>query len=128
MREGMQYENLGVIAYHQEQYDHALELIRHGLVIFREVGINYGLATCLAILAGPMTRLGFYKRAARLIGAANAVMETLGINHQPIDLIEINQFTDQARQALGEETFQAEYQAGQILSIEEAVDFALNVE
>jgi predicted ATPase/DNA-binding CsgD family transcriptional regulator len=128
MREGMQYENLGVIAYHQKQYEHALELIRHGLTIFWEVGINYGMATCLAMLAGPTARLGHYKRAARLLGAANAVMESLGVSHQPVDLVEINQFTDLTRQALGEDTFQAELQAGQSLSIEEAMDYALNAE
>jgi predicted ATPase/DNA-binding CsgD family transcriptional regulator len=128
IREAMQYENLGMIAYHQEQHDHAVELIKHGLLIFWEIGINYGMATSLAILAGPTAKLGFYKRAARLLGAADAVMEALGVSHQPTDLIEIDQFTDLARQALGEKTFQEELQAGQNLSIEEAVDYALNAE
>ena len=128
MREAMQYVNLGVLAHYQDQYQLAVEQMRRGLVIFRELGTGYGLAMALAALAGPIAKLGDYEKAARLLGAADAEMESLGANQQPVDQIEIEQFLIYVRQALGEEAFQEAWQAGHELSIDEALNYALGSE
>ena len=128
MREAMQYVNLGVLAHYQDQYQLAVEQMRRGLVIFRELGTGYGLAMALAALAGPIAKLGDYEKAARLLGAADAEMESLGANQQPVDQIEIEQFLIYVRQALGEEAFQETWQAGHELSIDEALNYALGSE
>jgi predicted ATPase/DNA-binding CsgD family transcriptional regulator len=128
MREAMQYVNLGVLAHYQDQYQLAAEQMRRGLVIFRELGTGYGLAMALAALAGPIAKLGDYEKAARLLGAADAEMESLGANQQPVDQIEIERFLIYVRQALGEEAFQEAWQAGHELSIDEALNYALGSE
>jgi tetratricopeptide (TPR) repeat protein len=122
MREAMQYENLGVLAHYRDQYQLAAEQMRRGLFIFRELGTSYGLAIALATLAGPIAELGDYERAARLLGAADAEMESLGTNQQPVDQIEIGQFRTSVRKALGKEAFQEAWQAGHELSIDEALE------
>ena len=124
--EAVEYMNLGFIAYHRNQYQSSAELIRQGLLICQELGTNYGLAQDLAALAGPIGELGDPVKAARLLGAADAEMESLGIGQQPADQIEIDRFQSSIRQALGEEAFQEAWQAGRELSIQEAVKYALS--
>jgi predicted ATPase/DNA-binding CsgD family transcriptional regulator len=126
MREAMQYDNLSLLAYHRGQYQRSLELILRGLLMFRELGANYGLAMALATMAGPISRLGDHEKAARLLGASDAWMLSSGINQQPADQIEVEKFQSAVRQALGEEAFQQAWQAGHEMSIEEALDYALN--
>jgi predicted ATPase/DNA-binding CsgD family transcriptional regulator len=127
-REAMLYTNLGYIANHREQYRHAVDLIRRGLSIFRELEGSYGLALNLASLAGPLNELGFHEKAARLLGAAEAEMKALGINQQPADQIEIKGYLSSIRQGLGEAAFETAWQEGQKLSIREAVEYALRDE
>jgi predicted ATPase/DNA-binding CsgD family transcriptional regulator len=125
MREAMQYENLGVLAHYRGQYELAAEQMRRGLFIFRELGTGYGLAIALASLAGPIAKLGDYEKAARLLGAADAELESLGTNQQPVDQVGIGQFRSSVREALGEDAFQEAWQAGHDLSIDEALEYAL---
>lgn len=125
MREAMQYDNLGLIAYHRGQYQHSIDLTRRGLLMFRELGTSYGLAIGLAALAGPITKLGDYEKAARLLGASDAGLESLGITQQPADQIEIVKFRESVLQALGEEAFREAWLAGHEMSIQEALDYAL---
>jgi predicted ATPase/DNA-binding CsgD family transcriptional regulator len=125
MREAMQYENLGVLAHYREEYQLAAEHMRRGLDIFRELGTSYGLAIALATLAGPIAKLGDYERAARLLGAADAEMDSLDTDQQPVDQIEIGQFLTSVREALGEKAFQEAWQAGHDLSIDGALEYAL---
>jgi len=127
-REAMQYENLGVIAYHQDQYQRAEELIKQAVKLFRDLNTNYGMATCISTLAGPAAKLGNPQRAARLLGAANAELESLGTGHQPSDQIEIKMFILDVRQALSPEEFQKSWDEGQAMSIWEAVGYALQEE
>lgn len=127
-REAMQYENLGVIAYHQDQYQRAEELIKRAVKLFKDLNTNYGMATCIATLAGPAAKLGYPQRAARLLGAANAELESLGTGHQPSDQIEIKMFILDVRQALSPEEFQKAWDEGRAMSIREAVGYALQVE
>jgi len=125
MREAMQYGGLGLIAYHRGQYQLALELTQRGLRLFRELGTSYGLAMGLSGLAGPIARLGDLEKAARLLGASTAGMDSLGITQQPADQIEFDKFQLFVRQAMGEEAYQKAWQEGHKLSIEEALDYAL---
>lgn len=128
IREGMQYGNLGFIAYHNEEYQLAEQLIKQGLVIFKDLDINYQLATSFSCLAGPTAELGRPQRAARLLGAANAQMETLGSDHHPADQGEIRLFLDTIRDRLGEKEFQEAWREGQRMTIQEAVAYALEEE
>ena len=128
MREAMQYENLGILTHYRGEYELAAEQMRRGLFIFRELGTSYGLAIALATLAGPTAKLGDYEKAARLLGAADAELESLGTNQQPVDQVGIGQFRTSIHEALGEDAFQKAWQAGHDLSIDEALEYALGSE
>jgi non-specific serine/threonine protein kinase len=124
-REAMQYENLGIIAYHEGEFELAKNLIKQGLTLFRQLGTGYGLATVLGSLAGPVAALGKPRRAARLLGAADTHLESIGVDQQPADQPEIRLFLESVRRALTEEEFQSAWQAGQRMTIQEAVSYAL---
>jgi predicted ATPase/DNA-binding CsgD family transcriptional regulator len=125
-REGIQYHNLGLIATHQNQLQLAEKLMKQALIISIELDNNYLLATAISSLAGPTAKLGYPKRAAQLLGAAYAVMGSLGTNQQPADQVEIDRFTDEVQQALGEEKFSQAWRKGLAMTIQEATDYALS--
>lgn len=124
MREAMQYDNLSLIAYHQGQFELAVDLLQRGIGMFRELGTSYGLAIGLAALAGPVAKLGDAGKAARLLGASAAILESLGVTQQPADQIEIEKYQSFILQALGEDAFQRAWRSGHEMSIEEALDYA----
>ena len=126
VREAIQYENLGVVAYHQSEPEIAEGHIKRGLSLFRELGTPYGIATALGSLAGPMAALGKPRRAARLLGASDIQLETMGVDQQPADQPEMRLFRDVVRRALSEEEFHAAWEAGQRMTIQEAVSYALS--
>jgi non-specific serine/threonine protein kinase len=125
-REAMQYENLGIIAYHEGEFELAENLIKQGLTLFRQLGTGYGLATVLGSLAGPVAALGRPRRAAQLLGAADTHLESIGIDQQPADQPEIRLFLEAVRRALREEEFQSAWLAGRRMTIQEAVSYALS--
>jgi predicted ATPase len=126
LREAMQYHNLGFIATHQNQLQLAEKLIKQALIISIEMDNNYHLAVGISSLAGPAARLGYPKRAARLLGAAHAAMGSLGVNQQPADKVEVDRFTYEVQQALGEEEFSQAWRKGLAMTIQEATDYALS--
>jgi len=126
VREAIQYENLGVVAYHQSEPELAARLIKQGLALFRELGTTYGRATALGSLAGPMAALGQHRRAALLLGASAAQMELIGVDQQPADQPEIRLFRESVSRALSEDDFQTAWQAGRRMTIQEAVSYALS--
>jgi predicted ATPase/DNA-binding CsgD family transcriptional regulator len=125
MRIAMQYENLSFIAFHQNKYHESRQLITQGLRIILDMKINYGVATFIAGLAGPMAKLGEPERAARLLGASDALLESMCASHQPSDQPEIDLYIALIRSQLGEEAYQQAWQAGREMGFPEAVAFAL---
>jgi predicted ATPase/DNA-binding CsgD family transcriptional regulator len=124
-REGINYVNLGFIAFHEKEYHLAEQYTKQSLSIFLELNSFYGLATHLSTLAGPTAALGFPKKAARLLGAANEELELLNIKHGIADLPEIKFFYDNVYQILGEKMFKEAWEEGQRMTVQEAVAYAL---
>jgi hypothetical protein len=85
----------------------------------------YGLAKHLSSLAGPTAALGFPKKAARLLGAANEEIESLNIKHVYADLPEIRLFYDNIYLKLGKKKFEEFWKEGQRMTVQEAVAYAL---
>ena len=128
LSEAIQYLNMGSLAYYRDQYPESAELIRRAMGAIREfypVPV-YCLINGLAILAGPIAKLGDPERAARLLGAADAGLDLLGVYQDMVDQIDIDKFQTSIRQALGAEAFQEAWQAGYEISIQEAIDCALS--
>jgi predicted ATPase/DNA-binding SARP family transcriptional activator len=78
------------------------------------------VAQALTGLAGARVLDGQLDRAARLLGAADAVRRSAGASLPPGDGADINRVTAVTRQALGEAAFAAEFQTGRRLRPEQA--------
>jgi non-specific serine/threonine protein kinase len=106
-------------------YGRAQAYYQESLVMRRELGNKFALAQSLEDLAVLAGRQGQAERAIRLLGAAEAFCETLG-TRLPVAQPAVYQATVAAgRAALGEAEFAALWAEGQALSLEEAIDFAL---
>jgi tetratricopeptide (TPR) repeat protein len=126
IREAIQYANLGVIAYEEKEYQLAENLIKQGLVIFLELDGRLGMSYHLAGLAGPTLALGKPLRAARILGASAAGLQSMKNTFQLADQSLMDQFSKETNAALDEESFKKAFEEGQRMTIYEAVTYALN--
>jgi tetratricopeptide (TPR) repeat protein len=127
--------SLGWLALRQGDLEAAEKLIRESLTIRLEIGDRSGTAWCLekmAEIALTTGKLGDsieenkkMRRAARLFGAAAALREPL---ESTIDLADQPEYERQIREVrshLDEATFAVAWDAGQTMTFEQAVAYAL---
>jgi predicted ATPase/DNA-binding CsgD family transcriptional regulator len=126
LREGISYINLSFIAYHRAQYQPAEQFAKQALRISREMGNEYMMMTNLAMLAGPTAALGASHRAARLLGASQALLEKYGFQHQPSDAPEVQCYIATVQSQLSEQDLQTAWQEGGAMTLQEVVDYALD--
>jgi predicted ATPase/transcriptional regulator with XRE-family HTH domain len=117
--------NQGLLAHNQGDEDLAAALLMEGLVLVRETGDQITIAYCLAGLGWVAMGQGWAERAARLLGAAKAPFEATGSLTQPVDRAEFDRNATAARAALGEDAFAAAWTAGQALTLDQAIAYAL---
>jgi predicted ATPase/DNA-binding CsgD family transcriptional regulator len=125
-REALMLGCLGYVAQYQGDYGRAEALMMDSLALLRELHLRYGIvATFSLALAGPVGARGDAERAARLLGAGEALLEALGVGLQPADKLEVDRYQAAVREQLDEATFEAAWAAGRAMSLEEAVAYAL---
>jgi hypothetical protein len=76
-------------------------------------------------IAGVAVEGGRMDRAARLFGAADAVRSKIGTPLPPLHRAACERHGAAARAALGEEQFEQQWEQGRVLTVQEAVTFAL---
>jgi len=93
------------------------------------VRVNYTFLACAALMgmAGVTAVRGNPQLAARLLGATEAILEMNGHSIQPTDQGDYDRSINDARTRLDEETFKTIWTEGRALSLEEAVELALNM-
>ena len=91
---------------------------------FRTLGNRRGIAECLAGLAG-LAAGEDARWAARLLGAAHALMAKSGGAWWPADQVEVQRALEKIRSSLDESQFTKSWQAGQAMGLDEAIRFAL---
>jgi len=117
--------NLGRVAYEQHQYEQASDLYRRSLRLFREAGNRWGPAVCFEFMAAAEVSNGRALRAARLFGAAAYLREAIREPLSPAEQAHVHRSVAAARTLLGEAEFTAAWAAGRGLSLERAIDYAL---
>jgi non-specific serine/threonine protein kinase len=127
-REAYQLANLGLVAQHLGNYEQAESMIKQGLVLCKELNAKYPFPVFIAILSGPVATRGDPERAARMLGASDALFKTMGLGLQPPDQPEIDRYKTSMREQLGEEAFKSAWEKGQAMSLEQAIAFALEEE
>jgi non-specific serine/threonine protein kinase len=116
---------MGHLERDEGDYARAQALYRESLLLRRELGALFALAQSLEDLAVLAGRQGEAERAIRLLGAAEAFCETLGA-HPPVAIrAEYERTVRQGRAVLGEAVFAATWAEGRSMSLEQAIDYAL---
>jgi hypothetical protein len=116
---------LGMVAWRQGDAAAALAQLRESLTQRWAMGARLGIAEGLeqvALVAGGQQQLA---RAARLLGAAEALRQTIGAPRPPVDRPIYEATLETTRLGLGTDAFAAAWAAGQALTLEQAVAEAL---
>jgi tetratricopeptide (TPR) repeat protein len=127
-RQVMGLGNLAFVATHEEDYDRARNLLFSAIQRWRELGSWHGMTTGMAYLAGPLAGLGEPEKAARLLGASDALLAARGFDINLSDQHEYAKYVAEVKFQLDETTFEAAYAEGKAMTLEQAVAYALDDE
>jgi len=105
--------------------DKAICLCQEALALFRELGHKYGIAFCLEGIAAGIALTGQPYRAVQLFGAANALHETIGTLPSGVNARYLESMLQPARDALSEAAFVSAWAEGETMSLEQAIEYAL---
>jgi predicted ATPase/DNA-binding SARP family transcriptional activator len=119
-------QTLGVFVSHQGDSRRATALFRESLESMRRDPQPLFLARSLEMLAWSMVGQGMAEPAVRIYGAAEAARETIGAKMWQADRERHGPRLEEARRLVGEETYEATRLAGRALSVDDALDFALD--
>jgi tetratricopeptide (TPR) repeat protein len=117
--------NLGLLASRQRRHGAAVAALGESLTLLAELDDRAAGAEALSQLAGNLTALGRAEGGVRLLGAQEALRETLGFPVAPADLADYEAVVAATREALGGPAYEAGWAAGRALAWEEAVAEAL---
>jgi non-specific serine/threonine protein kinase len=124
---GMALFNVAGLRVQQGQYDEAKNLGAEAIRLNQELSDHRGTAWCLEAFAAAEAAQSEAARAARLWGASDGLLESVGSALPP----SIKMFRDLyfvgAREALGDHAFQIALSEGRAMSLTQAVDYALRV-
>jgi predicted ATPase/DNA-binding SARP family transcriptional activator len=121
-------EKMGRVAQHRGDRQQAATLFRESLALQHASGTKRGVEECLEGLAVVAQEEQQPVRAAQLFGSAMALREAIHSLLLPVKRDDHECHVAAARAALGEEAFAAAWAAGQAMSLEDAVAFALGGE
>lgn len=119
--------NLAHTAMHLGRLDEALERQLECLRLVHEIGDPDGSAESLERLAMLANARGDPHRAARLLGLAAVLRSQAGTTPPPFERAEIERVLETTREQLDEPEFDADWRAGQELTVEEAIELALSL-
>ncbi len=119
--------NLGFTYLHLGEIELALDQFRHSMSIHRTEQDHMGMVDNLVGLGGLAIMTGKLAAGVRLLAAAEAISRLPGASTWPATQMEFNQYLDYARAKLSKGDFETEQAAGSRLSLEQAVDFAMNL-
>jgi tetratricopeptide (TPR) repeat protein len=105
----------------------ALEHYQESLELMREMGDIRGVAYCLEGLSVVAVSRGGAVDAASLLGAASRIREQTGVPLDLDDQAEVNRWVDETAGALAPESFRAAWSRGRALSIDQVIEFGLNL-
>jgi predicted ATPase len=119
--ESLLLHNLGHVALRQGDLPRARSLFRESLTLARDVGVKRGIALCLAGLAGVAVTDGDAAVAARLLGAAEVLLESTGHRLNPADGAEFDRFASMVRDRLTPDALAAAWHEGRLGRLERTI-------
>lgn len=119
--------NFGYIAQHLGDPQEGVDQFAQALTLAWDQGDTRTAANCLAGLAGSIGDLGQPEHAARLFGAAAALLEATDPTMWPLDRLDYERSLAAVRVQLGEAGFVAAWNAGRVLPPERAITEATTI-
>jgi predicted ATPase len=116
---------LGWVAMREGNWNRAIARLSESLEVRREIGDQSGSAWCLERLAEIALAHGQPEKAARLFGAGAALRASIHSVIDPVDQPEYESKISSLRAKLGEERFVATWDEGRVLTLEQAIAYAL---
>jgi predicted ATPase/DNA-binding SARP family transcriptional activator len=116
---------LGELARIQNNYPKAISLHKNSMILRREIGQRDGIAESIEAIAALATDKHDYRRAAVLYGAADALRQAVGAPVHPGNWNDHMDRVALVRFGMDEAAFVSAWQAGQLMPLDEAVQFAL---
>jgi predicted ATPase/class 3 adenylate cyclase len=117
--------DLGRVALDQGQLDRAAALFGESLKLSWEPENEIGITLSLIGLAGVAGKLGQPARAAKLLGIAKVIRDSIGQSLTPVERSAFDQYAATARAALGEQSFATIWAEGQKMTPDQAKAEAL---
>jgi predicted ATPase/DNA-binding SARP family transcriptional activator len=117
--------NLAITSVARGSVTEALSLLEEAFELALKLGWSSQIAAGLGTCATAALRGGDAERAARLLAAMDALLETLGIGPQPYGALAREEALAACRDTLTEQAFEAAQEAGRSLSTSEAIDEGL---
>jgi len=117
--------NVGQVSVLQGNFAGARALAAEGIALSQELGDRREVALYLEIVAAAEAGQGDVARAARLWGASDRLLESVGSPLQPENAMLRDRYFDSAKESLGENPFQAALSEGRAMSLKEAIQYAL---
>jgi tetratricopeptide (TPR) repeat protein len=119
-------QNLAFLAQRAGDHAHALDLARRSLQLAQEMNNRLETSRCLAALTGSFAASGQPELAARLLGASEAAIGSMGAFHVPEDKPEFDRSIAAVRAELDQAAFETAWAEGRKLTLEQAVALALD--
>jgi predicted ATPase/tetratricopeptide (TPR) repeat protein len=116
--------NLGCVARHTGSLSEAEDRFKESLGMFIKLGNQRGMAECLASLAGLWTEQGQFERAAKMLGAAQALLEQTGAEWWPADRGEVERNLETVEQSLLQAQFDSAWESGTKMNLGAAIAYA----
>ena len=118
--------DLALLRVVQQRHAQARALCAEGIVLYQEFGDRLGIAWCLGILSGAEAAEGHALRAARLRGAMEGLLESVGAPVQAIYNRWIGDpYLAAMKDGLGDSVFHAAVAEGRSMSLSRAIQFGL---
>jgi len=103
----------------------ATRLLDESVTIARKTGSNGRLAECLEGLAVVAGLEGRFERAARLLGAAARLRESIGAPAHPVDRADHERTVAASLAGLGQSAYDAAWRAGLSMSLDDVISSAV---
>jgi hypothetical protein len=117
--------NQGYMSYRRGDLAGMAACFREGLVLSAEVGNKVHIAEHIGGLAGAIGMAGRPELAARLFGAADALLDTIGQTRDPIDKPDHERVVTAVSALLDNAIFEAARRTGRAMAPEQAIAEAL---
>jgi hypothetical protein len=127
MIEGVAQIGLGLVALHQGLPERAAPLWTVGLKCVHGFGLKHPTAFGLEVATVAAVQRGAPEAAGRIWGARAAIHESLHIELSAAEHAQYDPYVDRARAQIGDERWEAALAAGQAMTLDQAIAYALTV-